>query len=50
MDFKDIFKAPFSTDDYGIYMFDADNNICLEYNSNSYCHDDYVLKQLCAIP
>lgn len=49
MDFKDMFKAPFSTDDYGIYMFDADDNICLEYNSDNYCHDDYVLKQLCAL-
>lgn len=48
MDFKDIFKAPYNTDEYGIYMFDADENICLEYNPAT-TYDETTLHQVAKI-
>lgn len=48
MNFKDIFKPPYSTDDYGIYMFDADENICLDYTSDRTSYNGDILKQLCS--
>ena len=49
MDFKDIFKAPFSTDDYGLYIYDKDSNICLDYYSNRIDYNPDITKQLCAL-
>lgn len=49
MDFKDIFKPPFSTDDYGLYVFDKDFNICLDYHSNRIDYNPDITKQLCAL-
>lgn len=49
MDFKDIFKPPFSTDDYGIYMFAQDDIIALDYYSDRTPYDGDILKQLCAL-
>lgn len=48
MDFKEIFKAPYSTDDYGVYMFAQDDIIALTYYSNRTSYDGDILKQLCA--
>lgn len=48
MDFKDIFKPPFSTDDYGIYMFDANNNICLDYNPAT-TYNETIIHQIAKI-
>jgi hypothetical protein len=48
MNFKEIFKAPFSTDDYGLYVFDKDSNICLDY-SNKIDYNPNITKQLCAL-
>lgn len=47
MDFKDIFKAPFSSD-YGLYCFDADKHICLEYNSEN-VFDEHIVQQIADI-
>lgn len=49
MDFKDIFKPPFSTDDYGIYMFAKNDVIALEYYSDRTSYDGDILKQLCTL-
>ena len=49
MDFKDIFKPPYSTDDYGLYVFDKDNNICLDYSSYRIDYNPDITKQLCAL-
>lgn len=49
MDFKDIFKSPFSTDDYGLYVFDKESNICLDYSSDRDDYNPNILKQLCAL-
>lgn len=49
MDFKDIFKAPFSTDDYGLYVFDKDSNICLDYYSSRIDYNPDTTKHLCAL-
>ena len=46
MDFKDIFKPPYSTDDYGLYVFDKDNNICLDYSSYRIDYNPDITKQL----
>lgn len=49
MDFKDIFKPPFSTDDYGLYVFDKESNICLDYSSDRDDYNPNILKQLCML-
>lgn len=49
MDFKDIFKAPYHCDDYGIYMFAQDDVIALDYYSDRTSYDGDILKQLCAL-
>lgn len=49
MNFKDIFKAPFATDDYGLYVFDKEFNICLDYYSSRIDYNPDITKQLCAL-
>lgn len=49
MDFKDIFKAPYSTDDYGLYVFDKEDNICLDYYSDRIDYNPDITKQLCSL-
>ena len=49
MDFKKIFKPPYSTDDYGLYVFDKDSNICLDYHSNRIDYNPDITKHLCAL-
>lgn len=49
MDFKEIFKTPFYTDDYGLYVFDKDSNICLDYYSDRIDYNPDITKQLCAL-
>lgn len=48
MIWQDYFKPPYSTDDYGIYMFDADENICLEYNPAT-TYDETIIHQVAKI-
>lgn len=49
MIWQDYFKAPFHSDEYGMYCFDSEDNICLQYDSDRTGYNGHILKEIVCI-